>query len=564
MSMNSLSGFIGSVLLVCQIPFTALAQNNYVSTSPSVSSPGSDNTLIGVGAGNANMSGAGNLIIGRAAGVSNMGGTKNAFLGWSAGQANASGYSNAFVGYGTGFTNSTGYQNTFIGSESGYTNSIGTNNLFVGFRTGYFNATGSNNSFIGTGAGYNNTAGAENVFIGADAGGSNTTGNRNIFIGSLAGTANLTGEQNTVIGYQAGNKLNSTANTFFGYRAGASATTGNFNSFIGVQAGTNTTTGNANYMFGTNSGFNNTTGSGNYFLGDNAGYYNTTGGFNVYIGANAANGSGVNGSNNVAIGFESGQLNVGGATNMFLGFRADAGANNLQNAVAIGANARVSASNAIVLGGTGANAVNVGIGTVAPANRLEVVSSTAGTSGLRLTSLAGVTSTSVSASRFLTINAQGDVVLANYTAGARTAITDNLWQVSGNLLKNSNTGGVVIGSDINKLPANYNLYVSKGILTEKVKVAVKNTSEWSDYVFAPNYKLRSLREVENFVKRNKHLPDVPSAEEVVKEGVDMARMDARLLAKIEELTLYVIKQQKQIEQLQLENRKIRQHINKRH
>ena len=183
-----------------------------------------------------------------------------------------------------------------------------------------------------------------------------------------------------------------------------------------------------------------------------------------------------------------------------------------------------------------------------------------GTSGLRLTGLSSVTSTTATASRFLTVNTQGDVVLATYTPGARTAITDNLWQAKGNLLQNSNEGGVVIGSDVTKLSGNYNLYVSKGILTEKVKVAVKNSSEWSDYVFASDYKLRSLTEVENFVKVNKHLPGVPSAEEVVKEGVDMAKMDAKLLEKVEELTLYMIQQQKQIQQLQKENQRIKRQL----
>ena len=432
----------------------------------------------------------------------------------------------------------------------------------MGTGAGLLNASGANNTYIGAAAGFSNITGTQNVAIG-DSAGYFTTTSGNVMIGSRAGKNNTTGAQNTLVGFQAGANLISTANTMFGYRAGASLTSGNFNSFIGVQAGVNTTTGTANYMFGTNSGYNNITGSGNYFLGDNAGFYNTSGGFNVYIGANAANGTGVNGNNNIALGFESGQLNVGGSTNAFIGFRADAGASNLTNAMAIGANSRVSASNAIVLGGTGANAVNVGIGTAAPATRLEVASGTAGSSGVRITGLSSVTSTTAVASRFLTVNAQGDVILANYSPGARTAVTDNLWQANGNLLQNANAGGVVIGGGVSKMPVGYSLFVSKGILTEKVKVAVKNTAEWSDYVFAPNYKLRSLTEVENFVKANKHLPGIPSAQEVVAEGVDMAKMDAKLLEKIEELTLYVIeleKKGKEIEELKKENAAIKKQL----
>ena len=86
----------------------------------------------------------------------------------------------------------------------------------------------------------------------------------------------------------------------------------------------------------------------------------------------------------------------------------------------------------------------------------------------------------------------------------------------------------------------YSLYVGNGILTEKIKVALASAGDWSDYVFADNYNLMPLSDVETFVKENKHLPGVPSAEEVVETGIDLAKMDAKLLEKIEELTLYVI------------------------
>jgi len=110
-------------------------------------------------------------------------------------------------------------------------------------------------------------------------------------------------------------------------------------------------------------------------------------------------------------------------------------------------------------------------------------------------------------------------------------------------------GKVAIGDAWPNTPNDYRLYVEKGILTEKLKVAVLNTGNWSDYVFANDYKLQSLKEVENFIGVNKHLPGVPSAKEVVENGIDVATMDAKLLQKIEELTLYVIQQQKEIEEL---------------
>jgi trimeric autotransporter adhesin len=109
-------------------------------------------------------------------------------------------------------------------------------------------------------------------------------------------------------------------------------------------------------------------------------------------------------------------------------------------------------------------------------------------------------------------------------------------------------GMVSIGSVTT--PAGYKLYVEQGILTEKVKVAVKTSSDWSDYVFAPQYKLKPLSEVATYIKQHQHLENIPSANEVVNNGIDLASMDAKLLAKIEELTLYMIELNKKNEELQ--------------
>jgi hypothetical protein len=107
------------------------------------------------------------------------------------------------------------------------------------------------------------------------------------------------------------------------------------------------------------------------------------------------------------------------------------------------------------------------------------------------------------------------------------------------------------------VPDGYNLYVSKGVLTEKVKVALKNTDDWSDGVFANDYKLRNIREVENFIKKNHHLPGVLSAKEMVEVGNDLHETDNRLLTKIEELTLYMIKQNNEIIELKRELLKLK-------
>ena len=134
----------------------------------------------------------------------------------------------------------------------------------------------------------------------------------------------------------------------------------------------------------------------------------------------------------------------------------------------------------------------------------------------------------------------------------------NFWKPGGSInagnhfLFLSNNGKVSIGLDPN-LPTtfngNYKLYVAEGIMTEKIKVALESTASWADYVFEADYNLMTLNEVESFISEHGHLPNVPSAKEVVEEGIDMAEMDAKLLEKIEELTLYMLELKKENEAL---------------
>jgi hypothetical protein len=98
-----------------------------------------------------------------------------------------------------------------------------------------------------------------------------------------------------------------------------------------------------------------------------------------------------------------------------------------------------------------------------------------------------------------------------------------------------NSGVVVIG---NVNPASHKLAVDGSIGARKV--VINSPENWADFVFAHNYTLRPLSAVETFIKKNKHLPDVPSEKEVKEKGINVADMQAVLLRKIEELTLYII------------------------
>jgi hypothetical protein len=93
---------------------------------------------------------------------------------------------------------------------------------------------------------------------------------------------------------------------------------------------------------------------------------------------------------------------------------------------------------------------------------------------------------------------------------------------------------------------NYMLAVEGNIVCQK---AIVQTSDWADYVFASDYKLMPLAEVENYIATNNHLPDMPNTATVVEQGQDLAEIQKLQQAKIEELTLYIIIMQKEIDAL---------------
>ena len=111
-------------------------------------------------------------------------------------------------------------------------------------------------------------------------------------------------------------------------------------------------------------------------------------------------------------------------------------------------------------------------------------------------------------------------------------------------------GDVIVNSVSNKKPG-YELNVDGQIVAEEV--LVQNSTNWPDYVFMADYVLPQLTEIEDFISEHKHLPDVPSAAQMEMNGINLGEMDKTLLRKIEELTLYVIGQSKDIAQLKQEN-----------
>ncbi|RXK82904.1 tail fiber protein [Filimonas effusa] len=194
---------------------------------------------------------------------------------------------------------------------------------------------------------------------------------------------------------------------------------------------------------------------------------------------------------------------------------------------------------------------NVGIGTASPAFKLHVNGEagfsgalyTSNAEGLRVTNpngyISGWDNTSTVRTGYLQFNTGTSVVL-NAENGTFLSFNTGIAE----RMRIKPNGNVGIGTTN---PMEYKLAVEGTVGARKIKVTQET---WADYVFDASYQLPSLSHVESFIKENKRLPEVPSAAEVKKEGLDLGDNQAVLLKKIEELTLYIIQQNKKIEQME--------------
>jgi hypothetical protein len=104
----------------------------------------------------------------------------------------------------------------------------------------------------------------------------------------------------------------------------------------------------------------------------------------------------------------------------------------------------------------------------------------------------------------------------------------------------------------------YKLAVNGNSIFTKIKV--RQYDLWPDYVFHPTYKLRPLKDLEEYIKKNSHLPEMPTATDVEKNGLDIGDNQAALLKKIEELTLYIIDINKKVDKLSEENEALKKKL----
>jgi hypothetical protein len=179
---------------------------------------------------------------------------------------------------------------------------------------------------------------------------------------------------------------------------------------------------------------------------------------------------------------------------------------------------------------------NVGIGITTPREKLDVGGSIIAGGNQSAYLMMG---TNGNNSPFIQSN-QNPIVMNVASTNALTITTSS---VGGNIV-----GAVGIGTNGSPIPNEYRLAVAGNIIAEKLTVKLR--ANWPDFVFEDDFRLKSLSEIEKYIKVNKHLPGVPSAKQIAKDGVDVGANQAVLLQKIEELTLYIIEQNKKIEQLE--------------
>lgn len=178
---------------------------------------------------------------------------------------------------------------------------------------------------------------------------------------------------------------------------------------------------------------------------------------------------------------------------------------------------------------------NVGIGDSNPLSKLSIAGNDTQFNIKTESNLAGTLLTSgQSLHMVFDDNMAGTDYFSIRTKGATLATSTELFRITSN-------GNVGVGT---ASTGSHKLAVEGSIGAREIKV---EASGWSDFVFENDYELRTLEEIEKYIAENKHLPGIPSETEVIEDGINLGEMNAKLLQKIEELTLYLIEQNKKLE-----------------
>ncbi|MDQ3535689.1 MAG: tail fiber protein, partial [Bacteroidota bacterium] len=185
---------------------------------------------------------------------------------------------------------------------------------------------------------------------------------------------------------------------------------------------------------------------------------------------------------------------------------------------------------------------DLGLGTPSPVDKLHLYRATG--------RIRQIIETNDNSTVGLHIKHNSKASTIGYLENSNVLKINNTDSFGDNHLVITETGKVGIGTNT---PGDHHLAVNGTIKAKEVKVSIEG---WSDFVFEESYSLPSLEEVESHIKEKGHLKDIPSAQEVEENGINLGEMDAKLLQKIEELTLYKIELKKENELLKKEINKL--------
>lgn len=496
--------------------------------------------------------------------------------------ANTGGGNNAFGG-GTLFKNTSGAANIGMGVQALFENTVGDVNIGIGYQALGNNKAGNGGIAIGSQAMYNinnsstpfentNIAIGNSALLGSNAP-INNTGLHNIVMGNQSLKNNTSGNYNNTLGNEAlFNNTSGSSNIGIGYRTlyyntnkseliaiGDSALHNNGvgatfvlhsinNTAIGTKALKENTTGYYNTAIGHHSLMKNTIGLYNTAVGNAALKDNVTGYDNTAFGAesltkNLSYGNSsfgvqslpllTSGYNNTAIGVRAGLSNITGSGNIFIGSEAgyhETGSNKLYIE-----NSSANELNALIYGEFDNDKVQInnklGIGRPSSGFPLEI-------RGDAFNGFIKFYNNIGSPKWHMRLESDGGLGLTE------TNVADKRFVVK--------PGGQVTIGD--KAATGYLLSVKGKIATEEVLVDL-NTG-WPDYVFTKDYPLKSLEDVKLFIEKNGHLPNVPSAKEVEDNGLLLGNMNKILMEKVEELTLYILKQEEAMRKMEVRLKKV--------